>query len=155
MGTALTAQRVMRIKPDLRKRLEIPDAIIPGLYLVVQQSGVKSWGRSLSLPRANSEADDWPVPRFFDLVSARAQAREALQSVALGRDPCREQRERRRAKDAAPHRDLVLTHVESFLARYVRPNTKPRTAAEPSADSANMSCRNGASGAFKRSFAAM
>ena len=43
MGTALTVQRVMRIKPDPRKRLEIPDAIIPGLYLVVQPSGVKSW----------------------------------------------------------------------------------------------------------------
>ena len=29
-----------------------------------------------------------------------------------------------------PGRDLVLTHVEAFLARYVRPQTKARTAAE-------------------------
>ena len=33
MATALTAQSVLRLKPDPHKRLEIADALMPGLYL--------------------------------------------------------------------------------------------------------------------------
>ena len=122
MGTVLTVQGVARIKPDPHKRLEIPDAVLPGLYLIVQPSGVKSWAvryrhgvtpRKLTLGR-------YPI---FDLVEARTRAREALQSVATGRDPCSEKRERRR-EIVTPDRDLVSAQVELFLARHVR--TKPR-----------------------------
>src|SRR4051794_3146236 len=43
MATVLTAQGVLRVKPDPAKRIEIPDAVVPGLYSIVQPSGVKSW----------------------------------------------------------------------------------------------------------------
>jgi hypothetical protein len=128
MAAALTAQSVVRLKPDPRKRLEIPDAVMPGLYLVIQRSGLKSWAvryRHRGKPRKLT------IGRFpvFDLSEARAQAREALQAVALGRDPCHEKRESRRPVAGSDDRDLVSTHVEAFLARYVRPKTKARTAA--------------------------
>ena len=31
MGTVLTAQSVVRFKPDPAKRIEVPDAVLPGL----------------------------------------------------------------------------------------------------------------------------
>jgi integrase len=128
MATTLTAQGVVRFKPDPHKRREIPDAVMPGLYLVIQRSGLKSWAvryRHRGKPRKLT------IGRFpvFDLSEARAQARDALQAVALGRDPCHEKRQMR-AQDLTPDRDLVSTHVEAYLARYVRPKTKPSTAVE-------------------------
>jgi integrase len=129
MATVLTAQSVLRIKPDPSRRVEVPDAIVPGLYFVVQPSGVKSWAVRF---RHRGEPRKLTIGRFgvFDLVTARDEARKALQAVAAGRDPCFDKREARRAVAADPGRDLVSTHVEVFLARYVRPQTKARTAAE-------------------------
>jgi integrase len=129
MGTVLTAAGVARLKSDLRKRVEIPDAILPGLYLVVQPSGVKTWavryrhrGRSRKLTIGR-----YPV---FDVVKAREVAREALQAIAAGCDPAAEKRERQRPEPLDPGRDLVSAHVAAFMARHVRPSTKARTAAE-------------------------
>ncbi|MDF2599401.1 MAG: integrase family protein, partial [Methylobacterium brachiatum] len=39
----LTVQSVERHKPRPEARLEIPDAALPGFYLIVQPSGFKSW----------------------------------------------------------------------------------------------------------------
>ena len=39
----LTVQAVERMKPDPTKRQEVADAVTPGLYLIVQPSGAKSW----------------------------------------------------------------------------------------------------------------
>jgi integrase len=129
MATVLTVQSVLRAKPDPSRRVEIPDAIVPGLYFVVQPSGVKSWAVRY---RHRGEPRKLTIGRLgvFDLVAARDEARKALQAVAAGRDPCLDKREARRAVAAHPGRDLVSTHVEAFLARYVRPQTKARTAAE-------------------------
>ena len=130
MSTVLTAQSVLRIKPDPRKRLEVADAALPGFYLVVQPSGVKSWtvryrhadrSRKLTLGR-------YPV---FGLSEARERAREALQAITTGRDPCAEKREKRRAVRAAtPERDLVSVQVELFLARHVRQKLKAKSVIE-------------------------
>ena len=102
---------------------------MPGLYVVVQPSGVKSWAVRY---RHRGEPRKLTIGRLgvFDLVAARDEARKALQAVAAGRDPCLDKREARRAVAADPGRDLVSTHVEAFLARYVRRQTKARTAAE-------------------------
>lgn len=43
MSKALTAAAVDKLKPDPGRRLEIPDGLLVGLYLVVQTSGKKSW----------------------------------------------------------------------------------------------------------------
>ena len=43
MPEVLTALKVKHQKPDPKRRLEIADAALPGLYLIVQSNGKKSW----------------------------------------------------------------------------------------------------------------
>ena len=37
MAKGLTAQSVERLKPDPTKRLEVPDGLLPGFYLVIHR----------------------------------------------------------------------------------------------------------------------
>jgi len=131
MRKALTAQSVLRIKPNPAKRLELPDAIVPGLYLVVQPSGKKSWAVRY---RYRGKPRKFTIGRLgvFTLHDAREHARKALQALADGRDPCLEKRTSREIllSEGASHDDLVSTQVAAFLARYVRQQARPRTAAE-------------------------
>src|SRR3954469_11226 len=127
MARGLTAQSVERLKPDPTKRLEVPDGLLPGLYLVIQPGGAKSWAvryRHAGKPRKLTLG---PFPAF-DLGNARDRAREAMQAVALGRDPGVEKRDARRvARDDKPDRDLVSALVETFLERHARAKTKERS----------------------------
>jgi integrase len=127
MPKALTAQSLERLRPHPTKQLQIPDGLLPGLYLVLQTSGSRSWAvryryagrpRKLTLGR-------YPV---LDLGRARAEARTALQAVAQGRDPAREKQDAKRS--ARDEKDTVAAQVESFLARHTRRNNKVRTAEE-------------------------
>jgi hypothetical protein len=43
MARPLTAKLVETIKPNPKKRVEIPDGAVVGLYLVIQKSGARSW----------------------------------------------------------------------------------------------------------------
>src|SRR3954469_14570824 len=130
MPKALTAQSVERLKPDTAKRLEIPDGLLPGLYLVIQPSGAKAWAvryRHATKPRKLTLG---PYPAL-DLSTARDRARDALQVVALGRDPGAEKQEERRAsRDGSSERDLFSTVVDTFLERHARAKTKERSAEE-------------------------
>src|SRR3954454_17456868 len=115
MAKGLTAAAVERLKPDPTKRLEVPDGLLPGLYFVIQPSGAKSWAmryRHAAKPRKLT-LGSYPA---LDLGAAREHARQALQAVALGRDPGAEKLEARRAaREDKPDRDLVSTVVETFL----------------------------------------
>lgn len=129
MPNALTAASIERLKPDPAKRLEIPDGLLPGLYLVVQPSGVKSWAvryRSEGRPRKHV------LGRYpkLDLAGARREARAAFEAVSLGRDPGAEKIQERRAAVADPDQDLVVGAVESFIRRHVRVRTKARSGGE-------------------------
>jgi hypothetical protein len=130
LATVLTAQSVERLKPDINRRLELPDAVLPGLYFVVQPRGAKSWAvryRHGGKPRKLTLG---PYPAL-DLSAARARGREALQVVAQGRDPGAEKADAaRRARESDPDQDLVRGAVDSFMTRHARPNTKPRSAEE-------------------------
>src|SRR5829696_9587177 len=95
MPKVLTVQSVARFTPDPAKRLEIADGLLTGLYHVIQPSGVRSWAvryRHGGKPRKLTLG---PYPAL-DLGTARANAREALQAVALGRDPAREKQNAKR-----------------------------------------------------------
>jgi hypothetical protein len=120
----LTAQLVERIKPDPTRRVEIPDPVLPGFYLIVQPSGAKSWavryrhsGRTRKLTLAT-------VARL-PLGEARERAREALEIVSAGRDPAFERKQAR----SGDH-DLIRNVVQSFVERHVRANLKARSAEE-------------------------
>lgn len=86
MARALTVKTVEAAQPDPEKRLEIPDAGLSGLYLVVQPSGTKSWALRYRLAGkpAKLTLGRWPV---MGLAAARAAAAEAVQRVEHGDDP--------------------------------------------------------------------
>ena len=80
----LTTRLVETAKPGANRR-EIPDALLPGLYLVVQPSGAKSWAvryRHVGRPRKHTLG---PYPRI-DLKTARELGGKALRVTAEGRD---------------------------------------------------------------------
>ena len=120
MSRALTARTVETIKPG-PSRKEIPDRHLPGLYLVLQPSGARSWAvryRSGGQSRKHT-LGSWPA---IDLTTARTLAGKALRAAAEGRDPGRE-------KIAARHErpDTVEAVVEQFIEMHCRRVNKPRT----------------------------
>src|SRR5215204_5572018 len=111
MAHTLTARTVETIKPG-SKRDEIPDRHLPGLYLVVQPTGAKSWAvryRSGGRPRKHT-IGSYPA---IDLKSARDLAGKAMRSVAEGRDPGREKVQERTAKP-----DTVEAVAREFIERH-------------------------------------
>lgn len=130
MAKALTAQSVDKLKPDASRRLEVPDGLLPGLYLVIQPSGARSWAvryRAGGRPRKFTLG---PYPAL-GLGVARERARVVLQAVANGGDPAREKQIARHAPEIiTADRDLVSGLIAVFLERYVQPRLKPRSAEE-------------------------
>jgi integrase len=119
MARVLTTRTVETIKPGT-ERGEIPDAAMPGLRLVVQPSGAKSWavryrhyGRTRKLTIGSYPA--------IDLKSARALASKALRAVAEGRDPGQE-------RTARP--DTVEAIAQQFVELHCNRSNRARTAQE-------------------------
>ncbi|MDP4006684.1 site-specific integrase [Methylobacterium sp. NEAU K] len=125
VARVLTVQAIERLKPDPARRLEIPDATLPGLYFIIQPSGAKSWavryrhgGRTRKLTLGAYPA--------LDLAKARTEGRAALQSVSLGQDPMTE----RKVVSPPPTHDLIGSVMDGFIERHVKPRNRPRTAEE-------------------------
>jgi integrase len=117
----LTVKNVEAMRPGADRR-EIPDGHMPGLYLIVQPSGARSWAvryRHHGQSRKHT-LGSYPA---IDLKAARALAGKALRAVAEGRDPSREKFLARTAKS-----DSVDHVVEEFLERHVQRSNRPRTA---------------------------
>jgi len=117
MARALTARSVEQATPTSKVR-EIPDGALPGLYLVVQPSGTRSFAlryRHVGRTR-NMTLGRWPA---FSLGEAREAARVAIQAVAEGRDPAGE---RRHAKSDAS--TLFEQVARLFIDRDQRPNNR-------------------------------
>jgi integrase len=126
----LTARGIEAVVSDPVARREIPDGGAPGLFLVVQPSGAKSWAfryRAAGKPRKMT-LGAWPA---VGLAEARRAAERAADAVALGGDPAAEHLQAKRAAkaeaEANPDRDLVRGVVADFLARHA---AKKRTGAE-------------------------
>jgi hypothetical protein len=84
----LTVKGIEVVRP-LRARQEITDALLPGLYFIVQPSGAKSWAvryRHAGRPRKHTLG---PYP-LLDLKAAREAGVKALRAAAEGRDGARE-----------------------------------------------------------------
>ncbi len=96
----LTAASVEQAKPG-RARRELPDALCPGLYLVIQPepSGRKSWAVRFRFAGKSCKLTLGPYSDALGLVAARDLARAALRAVAAGRDPHAEKVEARRLKE--------------------------------------------------------
>jgi integrase len=117
MAKALTVLAVERAKPDLQRRLEIPDGGLPGLYLVVQPSGAKSWALRYRYAGKTRKMTLGAFPGI-GLVAARDLASGAIRTNAEGRDPGGEKSEARQGEDLG--RDLIENVATEFLTRFVR-----------------------------------
>ena len=99
MARALTVRTIETLKP-VKERREIPDAYLPGLYLIVQPSGAKAWAvryRHGRRPRKHT-LGGYPA---IDLKSARELGAKALRTVAEGRDPGQEKAQGRSTRVTA------------------------------------------------------
>ena len=133
VAKALTVRAIETLKPGSARR-EVPDGNVPGLYLVVQPSGKKSWAvryRNAEGRTRKLTLDNYPV---MDIGKARERARKALAEARDGespRDPAEEKVAARRApKVAAAPGDLIETVVDSFIKRYAEKNTRESSAKE-------------------------
>lgn len=121
MAKPLTAKGVDALKPGASRK-EVPDGKMPGLYLIVQTSGAKSWAiryRAKGKPRKHT-LGTYPAIKLAD---ARTLAAEALTAVAEGRDPSEEKKQAKR-EAAEGIKDDVASVVVLFLERYAKQNQR-------------------------------
>lgn len=119
-------------------RQEIPDASLPGLYLVVQPAGAKSWalryrqdGKPAKLTlgpviiEREVALDGEPaIGSAMTLSEARAVARKELQALTEGQNLTRRKTEA--AAQAALHADDKDLLVEALAAKFVHGTVKPK-----------------------------
>jgi integrase len=108
----LTAKGIEAAAPAAKRR-EIPDALLPGLYLIVQPSGAKSWAVRYRLHGRSHKHTIGRHP-VFDLKAARDAGTKALRAVAEGRAP------------GAQRADTVDAAVAQFMDRHARRHYRPR-----------------------------
>src|SRR4051794_1804866 len=121
MAKALTDASVEKVNPNPKRRLEIPDALLPGFYLLVQPSGAKSWAvryRRAGKPRKFTLGT---YPRL-DLKTARGEARKALVDVQRGTDPAVEKKLQQRK--AAEGKNSFEAVARTFIDQYQRPRNR-------------------------------
>ena len=128
MTKALTPRGIEAEKP-IGARREIPDGLLPGLYLVVQPSGAKSFAVRYRYAGAPRKLTIGPHPAI-DLAAARASGAKALRAAAEGRDPASEkQAAKGDAKKAAIEegrgkRDLFENVARDFIERHAIKSTR-------------------------------
>ncbi len=114
---------VEQLRPPRSGRVEIRDALMPGLVLRVTERGVKSWsviykvpgergvsptGRPLRGSQHRVTLGQWPA---LKVVRARDEARDLMQVVLEGRDPRRD----RQAENLLRHTNSVKAVSERLV----------------------------------------
>ena len=131
MAKRMTTAAVSNYRPA-RKRREIPDAGSPGLYLVVQTSGIKSWalrfrrpdGKSAKLtlgrldPSGNEMEGEPVIGQLLTLPAARRLATDVMRQRALGRDVVADAKAANRRKRQA-HAELAANSFGKAAAAYI------------------------------------
>jgi integrase len=138
----LTAAAVRQLKPGAERR-EVRDRGCPGLYLVIQPSGHRSWVMRFRRPGSttatakltlgtadlkNAEAPGEPaIGGHLTLAGARRLAAEVHRQRALGRDPAADRvAAKRRARIAAGEgaTNTFGAAARAFIVEHARPNTR-------------------------------
>jgi integrase len=137
MSKRLTAGAIEKLKPEASRR-EVPDGGCPGLYLVIQPTGAKSWSLRFRSPVERDgtgqrkakkltlgplaivpSQDDPKIGHPLTLVQARALATAAMGEVANHRDPTHARREERaKEREQAIRADTIDVASVEFLDRY-------------------------------------
>lgn len=129
MAKALTSKSVDSAAPNTERRLEIPDGGLPGLYLVVQPTGAKSWALRYRFGGKPKKVTVGAFP-LFGLADARDEARKALMDLERGIDPAGAKQVAKEAAIAAAQkgedevRDKVKTVIADFLKRHAARNKR-------------------------------
>ena len=130
MPRPLTALSVNNAKPDPKRRVEITDGVTPGLRLVVQPSGSKSWAFRYEVAGRPTKVTFGPAsgPGALSLAEAREQAGQARRGLNAGADPAAERKAVKvaaiaRVEAEAPN-DLVEDVVEQFIEKYAKVETR-------------------------------
>lgn len=124
MPKTLTVRAVETIRPAGQRR-EIADAYLPGLYLVVQPSGAKSWAVRY---RHNGRSRKHTLGGYpaIDLATARDLGAAALRAAARKHDPGHE-KARARAGRTDSIEDVIARFVEQHCQRHNRASTAKET----------------------------
>lgn len=119
---ALTDVTIRKLRPGPVRR-ELSDGIQPGLRLIVQPSGAKSWAVRYRFAGRPCKLTLGRYPGLT-LGEARKRARAALTAVDDGKNPAAD---KRTARDdlAAAERNRVAELAERFLAEHVRAKRRP------------------------------
>ena len=105
---------IEKVRADPTKRVEIGDAILPGLYLVVQPlSAAKSWAVRARVDGRPIKITIGPFPAF-GLAEARAEASKIIRTLAEGWDP-RHDRAEREAEQKRARRETLKAAVVAYL----------------------------------------
>lgn len=123
---ALTVKQIESAKPKSKNgtpvRTEIPDHGKPGLYLIVQPNGKKSW--CVRYRRLSDRAPrKYTLPGFPSLKLAHKLAQDALDRVAESHDPAAEkklEKAKKRAGGHSPENELVEGAFRDFLDKHKR-----------------------------------
>ena len=115
--TYLTAKEVKAAKANPNGRLEIPVGVVPGLYLIIQPNGSKSWAFRYRHRRRTRKMSLGRYPAL-SLADARKVSADALLLVERACDPAEIRKEQKAETDT-----FELISME-FLKRHCQPNTK-------------------------------
>ncbi|WP_246685332.1 site-specific integrase [Methylobacterium sp. WL103] len=118
----LTVKSVESAKADPGKRREVPDGALPGLYLVVQPAGGKSWAVRYRADGKPKKLTLGVYPRL-PLTEAREAARTALRAVAEGRDPAGE-KQAAKAEPSAAQAMRFGAVAADYIERYAKPRNR-------------------------------
>lgn len=111
----LTELAIKALKPGTSRR-EVPDGLIPGLYLVIQPTGATSWVVRYRFGRAPRKLTLGRYP-VISLKDARKLAQEALVAVARGEDVAAAKQAAKTVAPAPIVRDRLEDVVNAYLAR--------------------------------------
>lgn len=119
MAKTLTAPAIEKLKPGQSRR-EIPDARMPGLYLIIQPSGAKSWAVRY---RHAGRSRKFTIGAFpaYDLTNARKRASEVLTAAGDGKDPARQKMKDREVAKLA-ERDQFTELAKEFILKKLKKN---------------------------------
>jgi integrase len=123
MAKKLTARKVEQARANPSKRREVPDGGKPGLYLVIQPSGRKSWAVRY---RVNGKPRKLTLDGFPGLATARRLAQDALDMVAERKDPAAEKQASKSQYGLGS--DLFSAVAAEFVERHAKRNTRALSA---------------------------
>jgi len=118
----LTTKGIEALKPGEARR-EVPDGLVPGLYMVVQPSGKKGWALRYRMGGKPAKMTLGAFPAL-PVAAARERARSALIEVAKGVDPAGAARVAKIEAETKAERDRVSAVVDLFVERHAKAKQK-------------------------------